>query len=53
LLAHIADCKDCFDYGRFQERVLDALSALRVRDTAPWHVKARVIDLLTSDGYAP
>jgi anti-sigma factor (TIGR02949 family) len=53
LLAHIAECKECLDYGQFQERILQALSALRVRDAAPWHVKARVIDLLTSDGYAP
>jgi anti-sigma factor (TIGR02949 family) len=53
LQAHIAECKECLDYGHFQQRFLQALASLRVRDAAPWHVKARVIDLLTSDGYAP
>jgi anti-sigma factor (TIGR02949 family) len=52
LQAHIAECGDCLSYGQFQQRFLEALASLRVREAAPWHVRARVIDLLTSDGYA-
>ena len=52
LQAHIAECSECLDYGKFQQRFLQALASLRVRDAAPWHVRARVIDLLASDGYS-
>lgn len=53
LQEHIASCRECLDYRQFQQRFLQALSSLRIRDAAPWHVKARVIDLLSSNGYAP
>lgn len=53
LQAHIAECRECLDFGQFQQRVSETLASLRVRDAAPWHVKARVIDLLMSDGYTP
>ena len=53
LQAHMAECKDCLDYQRFQQRFLDALASVRARQGAPWHVKARIVDLLSSDGYAP
>jgi mycothiol system anti-sigma-R factor len=52
LRAHIAECSECLGYGQFQQRFLQALASLRTSDVAPWHVKARVIDLLTSDGYS-
>ena len=52
LQAHIAECSECFDFGKFQQRVFQALGSLRVRGSVPWHVKARVIDLLASDGYS-
>ncbi|MGE5102692.1 MAG: zf-HC2 domain-containing protein [Deltaproteobacteria bacterium] len=52
LQAHIAECSECLDYGEFQQRFFQALGSLRVRGAVPWHVKARVIDLLASDGYS-
>ena len=53
LQLHMAECSECHDYGDFQQRFLEALSCLRVRRSAPWHLKARVVDLLASDGYSP
>jgi hypothetical protein len=49
----MAECSECFDFGQFQQRFIHALASARVRNAAPWHVRARVIDLLASDGYAP
>ncbi len=53
LQAHMAECSECHDFGQFQQRFIQALASARVRNAAPWHVRARVIDLLASDGYAP
>ena len=53
LRAHIAECRECLDYQLFQQRFLEALGAIRVERCAPWHVKARVLDVLASHGYAP
>jgi len=52
LRAHIDECDECSDYVAFQTRFFDAMAALRSRRSAPWHVKARVLDLLASDGYS-
>lgn len=53
LRAHIAECPDCLDYQLFQQGFLEALGTLRVERRVPWHVKARVLDLLATHGYAP
>jgi anti-sigma factor (TIGR02949 family) len=53
LQLHMAECSECHDYSNFQQRFLQALASLRVRGGAPWHLKARVADLLGSDGYSP
>ena len=50
LRAHIAECGECRAYHVFQQRFLEAVGALRVERRAPWHVKARVLDLLASQG---
>ena len=52
LRAHIAECPECLSYQQFQKGLIVALGTLRVERPAPWHVKARVMGLLASEGYA-
>ena len=53
LRAHIAECRDCHGYQQFQTRYLDAMASVRAQGGAPWHLKARLLDSLASEGFAP
>ena len=53
LRAHIAECPECLEYQLFQQRFLEALGATHIECPAPWHVRARVLDVLSRHGFAP
>jgi anti-sigma factor (TIGR02949 family) len=47
---HVARCPQCLDYQLFQQSYLVAMQRLRVRNAAPWQVRARVLVTLAKAG---
>jgi anti-sigma factor (TIGR02949 family) len=47
LRAHMDKCPPCHDYQLFQESYFAAMERLKARQSAPWHVRAKVLAALS------
>ena len=52
LRAHMAECRQCFEYKSFQENFLDAVHTLQDRPGAPSELRSRVLEGLRHEGFA-
>lgn len=52
LRAHIAECRQCFEYKTFQENFCDAVHTLAERPGASPELRSRVLDSLRHEGFA-
>lgn len=50
---HVDECAHCRGFERFQVGYRAAMRAVRPSGVAPWHVRARVLDVLAADGFCP
>lgn len=51
---HVDECSHCRRVERFQISYRDAMRAVRPKArSAPWHVRARVLDALADGGFCP
>jgi anti-sigma factor (TIGR02949 family) len=46
LRTHLEKCPPCREYQLFQQSYLAAMARLKARQSAPWHVRAKVLAAL-------